>query len=111
MSCAHCGAPLPPRWESLRGEELEGGGAQPAPQPTGRAESLKFCCRGCVAVYQLIHKAGLELYYDRRESVPGAPPEEARPRYTAEVLGQFRVDGAYHFLLDGLHCAACVWLI
>lgn len=98
---------MPPRWETLRVDMPEGDAGQ---GPAG-SDELKFCCRGCVAVYQLIHEAGLGLYYQRRETLPGAPPEEVRPRYTAEMLGQFRVDGAYHFLLDGLHCAACVWLI
>ncbi|MFK7928544.1 MAG: heavy metal translocating P-type ATPase metal-binding domain-containing protein, partial [Myxococcota bacterium] len=34
----------------------------------------RFCCSGCEMAWALVHEAGLERYYERRE-VPGARPE------------------------------------
>lgn len=75
-----------------------------------------FCCRGCAAAYQIIRGLGFDRYYDMRRQASGQAglrPETdqsvidlaayARPSST----GGFAVD----LVVDGLSCAACVWLI
>jgi Cu2+-exporting ATPase len=89
--CAHCGAAIP---EGAPGE---------------------FCCGGCASAYAFVRELGLERYYDARsldyrERLP-RPPEES-----TEDAGVYAVAGAdgttsLSLLVDGLHCAACVWLI
>lgn len=91
--CLHCGQPL-------GGKPVDGG----------------FCCSGCAAAYDLVRGLGLERYYDRRCLDPEARP--TRPDETAGVADcsahvQRDPDGndRLHLMVDGLHCAACVWLI
>jgi Cu2+-exporting ATPase len=92
--CAHCGLPVPAQ---------SGGGAD-------------YCCAGCEAAYLLLSDLGLERYYDLREIDPRArplkPDEEARPKN----FGAFAQPGKgdtqrLDLMVDGLQCAACVWLI
>ncbi|MGE0154887.1 MAG: heavy metal translocating P-type ATPase [Reyranellaceae bacterium] len=75
----------------------------------------RYCCAGCAAAHAMIEDLGLDLYYRRRTLDPALraprPEEQARPDYGAFVRpageGTCRLDLA----VDGLHCAACVWLI
>ena len=88
--CLHCGAPLADR-------------------------ASAFCCNGCAAANALIEDLGLDLYYRRRTLDPTLrpprPDDVAAPDYRAFARaagpGEWRIDLA----VDGLHCAACVWLI
>ena len=88
-----------------------------------RAES-RFCCAGCETAYQLIHSCGLDAYYRLRERLERAPAEtNAKPSgrgYAGFDDQAFQdlyctklEDGTVRteLLLEGLHCAACVWLI
>lgn len=79
-----------------------------------------FCCHGCKAVCETIFAAGLEGFYRRTpEGTQLAPPPEP-PKDLAlydidEVQGEF-VDSLaeqrdIHLLVEGIHCAACIWLI
>lgn len=83
-----------------------------------------FCCHGCAGAYQLIHGLGLENFYALRDQAKvsgAASPAEQQSRYdqfdSPEFLGrstpQTRPDGTQcsTFALQGLHCAACAWLI
>lgn len=93
-SCRHCGA------------EIAGGEGAPA----------GFCCAGCEAAYHLVSGLGLARYYERRTLDPatrplrpdaaGPPVEYARHVHVGE-------DGTcvLNLMVEGLHCAACVWLI
>ena len=89
-ACAHCGEPLP--------------------KAAGR-----FCCAGCQAAFATIQQLGLGSYYVRRaldSSLPRPRPEELpdvdfASQARAAKDGQFGID----LVLDGLQCAACVWLI
>lgn len=77
-----------------------------------------FCCRGCRAVHAILNKAGLTRYYDLRRG-PGLPPADLDSRHIdhkwlelieaerAEERGLSRVE----LDIQGIHCAACVWLI
>ena len=72
-------------------------------------------------MYELIHGSGLEQFYRLREQKPGAAPTRATSRsygsfdtpafmerYCRSITGGlFKAE----FYLQGIHCAACVWLI
>ncbi len=103
VSCDHCGLPVP------------------AGLVDGDAER-RFCCSGCRVAYDVIHGAGLEGYYDLKERID-APEVAAQGRGAA--YGEFddpafadlycrrRRDGlaTVELYLEGVHCAACVWLV
>jgi Cu2+-exporting ATPase len=101
--CAHCGLPVPP------------GLMKP--------ESVSFCCAGCEAVYAILHETNLDDYYALREELGAGKQGPARvtgksfsyldepeflKRY-AEPRAEGRV--AIRFYLEGVHCAACSWLV
>jgi Cu2+-exporting ATPase len=79
-----------------------------------------FCCTGCRSVCEAIYAAGLDGFYRRTPEgeVLGPPPEP--PKQLAlfdldEVQEEF-VDSLgetreINLLVEGIHCAACVWLI
>jgi len=92
--CRHCGLPVPPH---------SPGGAE-------------FCCAGCRAAFDLLHGLGLDAYYQRRVTDPTVRP--LKPEETGELdlapevrPGPEPGTSALHVVVDGLHCAACVWLI
>ncbi|PNU20850.1 copper-translocating P-type ATPase [Geothermobacter hydrogeniphilus] len=100
--CDHCRLPIPPA--DLVTSEHDG-------------KTLNFCCHGCHGVYQLIHGAGLEDFYRRRDwreagINPGVFERDFDP---AEVEPHIRhlneQQAEIHLLLDGIRCASCVWLI
>lgn len=91
--CLHCGTPI-------------AGDAGP------------YCCTGCEAVHGLLRAQGLTRYYDLRgeSGTPvAAPPSSGHDLKWLEAI-EARVaaaEGACRVELDvqGLHCAACVWLL
>jgi Cu2+-exporting ATPase len=101
--CSHCGLPVP--------AGLVEDGAE-----------LQFCCSGCRVAFQAIHGAGLEAYYDLKRRLD-APEQAARGRggshehfddpSFAELYCTTRADGlcTVELYLEGVHCAACVWLV
>ena len=103
-SCFHCGGsnPSPSRWRS----------------PVDGAERA-FCCAGCLGVAQTLHAAGLDGYYTQRATPAERPPATdiewsgydaiADSRGLARSTDRGRREAS--LLLEGLHCAACVWLI
>ncbi len=75
-----------------------------------------FCCRGCRAAYEVVQGLGLASYYQRRRIDAAQRP--LRPDEDAAAVdhgGYVRTgdDGIHclHLMVEGLHCAACVWLI
>ncbi|WP_207480833.1 heavy metal translocating P-type ATPase [Arenibaculum pallidiluteum] len=104
--CLHCGQPV---------GEAAGAAARPdaaAGDPSGGS----FCCAGCAAAYEMLQGLGLGTYYERRsldpEARPPRPDEEAGAAdFSAHARP--RADGMteLHLMVDGLQCAACVWLI
>jgi Cu2+-exporting ATPase len=105
QTCHHCGLPLPPN--EIIEAEIEG-------------ESRRFCCTGCKAVCLAIYDAGLEGFYQRTpEDACLAPPPEI-PKEVGlydldevqkEFVGELGEEREIHLLVEGIHCAACVWLI
>jgi P-type Cu2+ transporter len=100
--CFHCGEPVPAGvdWRV----HLEG------------AERV-FCCAGCLGVAQTIHAAGLADFYAKRTTRAAAPPEEldewSHYDVVAEDAGLVARSGdrrEISLLLEGIRCAACVWL-
>ena len=95
------------------------------PVPRGLIEpdaDQQFCCHGCHTVYQMLHEHGLEAFYRLRDDAEDTPTkaattggrfdEFADPTFTrlyCRPCGEqvMSVDLA----LEGVHCAACVWLI
>jgi len=74
-----------------------------------------------MTVCQMIHESGLESFYTRlnyqdAEAPPPESPVDLEQYDLEEVQGEFvrKLDGGRrqaHLLVDGIHCAACVWLI
>ena len=105
-ACFHCGLPLPPA-EDIRRREVGG-------------EQHEFCCIGCESVCAAIYDAGMEGFYQRTPdglllSPPPEPPRDVGLFDLEEVQEEFVHDmGAVreiNLLVEGIHCAACVWLI
>src|SRR5690606_17702771 len=104
--CAHCGLPV-------------------GPHPTG--DGPHFCCTGCQVVYQALRESGMGETYYRLQGV-AAERGRVRPARTsvdALVLSELESDAfvnehtrrlddgtrAAELFVDGVHCAACVWLV
>lgn len=97
--CVHCGNALGKFWNRDDGP---------------------FCCRGCLNVYRMIHQENLERFYDLKP-VSHAPAANLRGDSFAwldrlieeKAASPTATTGVLHLDLDiqGVHCAACVWLI
>ncbi len=82
-------------------------------------ESQSFCCAGCQAVAALIHQGGLDQFYQYRSELNKKPDERINDYAmfdNNEVQESFVVASendtkTADLLLDGITCAACVWLI
>ncbi len=103
--CFHCA--LPVRTEERIAAEISG-------------ESRAFCCHGCRSVCEAVFSAGLEGFYQRRlEGDVLAPPPELPAELAfydldevqQEFVGELGEERQVHLLVEGIHCAACVWLI
>jgi len=74
-----------------------------------------FCCRGCRTVYEMIHQESLERFYDLKPDATVPAPSLGPDSYdwVDQALTQHENGGALSMNLDiqGVHCAACVWLI
>ena len=82
---------------------------------------MKFCCNGCLTVYQLLNENKLFKYYQLEDS-PGIKVEttEFGNKYAfldnAEVkekLVSFSEGGIskVRFFIPVIHCASCIWLL
>ena len=105
--CAHCGLPV---------------GTHPV---RGGEDGLAFCCTGCSVVYIALAEAGFENTYYRLRDL--APSRRAERPAEADALQLGELDTAafleehtrpaeggarsVDLFLDGVHCAACVWLV
>lgn len=75
----------------------------------------KFCCAGCRGIYRLIHDAGFDDFYTRRDGW-SAGPSDAASTPDANIFAKFvRVSGdgscEIGMNIGGIRCASCVWLL
>lgn len=106
-TCYHCGLQVP------EGVDL---------MVVVTGKDRQMCCEGCRAVAEAIVANGLEAYYINRDSLPESP-REARPdildslslydqaefqKSFVRELGEHEQEAA--LVLEGITCAACVWL-
>lgn len=105
-TCRHCDLPIPE-------DRLQAGSP--------------FCCNGCESVHAILHEAGFEdTYYRLRDASDRrsmrSPARTSNPQALLDELDSSvflethstRLDGGTyrtHLYLDGVHCAACVWLV
>lgn len=102
VTCIHCGLPVP---AGLIDENAE----------------HQFCCNGCKMVYETIHGCGLQRFYDLKdeddETIPGRATGGGYELFDDPAFQQQHVRGMGDGLkttdlyLEGVHCAACVWLV
>ncbi|WP_084276528.1 heavy metal translocating P-type ATPase [Nitratiruptor tergarcus] len=80
---------------------------------------LHFCCKGCQGVYHLLKAEGLDSFYDKLGDTklqPATTQTEDLQKFDLEgFIKRYvkqRDDGLYeiHLIIEGIHCAACVWL-
>ena len=104
-ACEHCGLPV---------------GKHPA------GDDPFFCCTGCEVVYHALHDNGLgETYYRLTDVAREREPRPASTSLDPLLLSELDSDAfaeehttahddgtrTVNLFLDGVHCAACVWLV
>jgi len=104
-SCFHCGLPIP---ENIQfSQEISG-------------VTRQFCCPACQMVCHAIYAANLNGFYQRTpDKLNLAPPPEAikdpalydLDDVQAEFMANLGRIREIRLLVEGIHCAACVWLI
>lgn len=85
-----------------------------------KEENLNFCCKGCQGVYHLLKSDGLDSFYDKLGNKTIAPPLEIANNDILKFDSQNFLDNYVHttkdgfsqidLIVEGIHCAACVWL-
>ena len=79
-----------------------------------------YCCHACEAVAHIISAHHLEQYYQVRDRPAPRPEHPYDPAHwqaydLPEIAAQYTYkdgdDQEIHLYIDGLHCAACSWLI
>ncbi len=79
-----------------------------------------FCCKGCQGVYRLLKEEGLDSFYDKlgNNALEPAKPDSGGDLERFDLEGfmnryvKKRDDGFLQIslIMEGIHCAACVWL-
>lgn len=103
--CFHCGLPIPAdaHFQLMLAQQVR-----------------SFCCFGCQSVCGAIYESGLQGYYQRTPeggllAPPPLPPKDIEIYDFDEVQQEFTTCSGdvrdIHLLVEGIHCAACVWLI
>lgn len=83
------------------------------------ARDFFFCCPACKTVFELITAGGLTGYYEFRSEFANTPAKTREdfsvfdnPGFQRSFCRKLADDESQALLyLDGIHCAACVWLI
>ena len=82
-------------------------------------EDHYFCCTGCQGVFHLLNESNLDGFYeklgDKKLSAPTHTFEDSSSFDTDSFYEQFVTKNADGFqeislVIEGIHCAACVWL-
>lgn len=90
----------------------------------GEKECGPFCCQGCLTVFNVINFKGLSEYYEIKKNVElfkkRAPVELRSNHYSylddKDFLNEYahrnlKGELTIEFYLEGIHCAACLWII
>jgi P-type Cu2+ transporter len=85
QACAHCG-------DIVRGDG-------------------EFCCAGCASAHAIIGAAGLAAFYRRLEDKRARRPLPIDADFTSYARAAGESEYELDLLVDGLDCAACVWLL
>ncbi|WP_368029516.1 heavy metal translocating P-type ATPase [Arcobacter sp. s6] len=85
-----------------------------------KEEDLNFCCKGCQGVYHLLKDDGLDSFYDKLGNKTIAPPlkldnDDVDKFDSLNFLDNYVSTTKEGFsqidlIIEGIHCAACVWL-
>ena len=85
-----------------------------------KEEDLNFCCKGCQGVYHLLKDDGLGSFYDKLGNKTIAPPlkldnDDISKFDSLNFLDNYVSTTKEGFsqidlIIEGIHCAACVWL-
>lgn len=99
--CAHCGLPIPPAM--MCSIEID----------DARRD---FCCHGCRIAFQIVCGAGLQSYYQNRlDFEPGLPAGAYTTTFDDSYLASFLTESSegsqLSFLIEGVRCVSCVWVI
>ena len=86
-TCAHCG-------DTIRGRD-----------------NGTFCCAGCASAHAIIDAAGLGSFYRRLEDSRAHRPVPLDMEFTTFARATGTDEAELDLLVDGLDCAACVWLL
>ena len=79
-----------------------------------------FCCHGCETVYGILQQSGLNRYYSilkntGERALPVAQGSVSPSGYSwldqPEIRKEYETEHGVRFYLEGVHCAACVWLV
>jgi len=81
---------------------------------------LNFCCNGCQGVYHLLKDDGLDSFYDKLGNKTITPPmqldnDDLEKFDSSSFINSFVTTTNEGFkqidlIIEGIHCAACVWL-
>jgi len=81
--------------------------------------NVYFCCNGCQGVYHLLKDDGLDSFYEKIGNETIAPPlrvGEDSSNFDMESFAQRYIEvnsdgfSQVNLMIEGIHCAACVWL-
>ncbi len=96
-ACLHCGLPVP------------------VSEP-----DASFCCNGCRAVHEILKAEGLDRFYQLGGAVGqpvGSVPSKSDREWIGDLEARALADGGaaascrISVDVQGIHCAACVWLL
>jgi Cu2+-exporting ATPase len=73
----------------------------------------QFCCLGCQTAYQIINQEGFQSYYQNRVNITSSAlkPENYQQLDLAEIVKSEGDRNDAKLMIDGIQCAACIWLI
>jgi len=110
-SCYHCGEAIPNGFKASL--EIKG-------------QTREFCCYGCMAVAEMIVSDGLENFYQHRTELAQKPKDfgstqieelklfddpELQDEFSSDLNYQGRTARQATLSVNGITCAACIWLL
>jgi Cu+-exporting ATPase len=84
-----------------------------------KEETLNFCCKGCQGVYHLLKDENLDSFYDKLGNKTIKPPivslsdlNKFDTHSFEKIYVSLDSNGYKHvdLIIEGIHCAACIWL-